>query len=142
LASLPAAGNRGGGRAHGSGEGVAGGGGQGRREHPGAFAHPRSYSALLEAVPSTVATGAGVGNGGGPVAAASGEGQGRGGGAARAAWRGECGVVVRSGGGRLEIERRRWPWSSAGRPWRRHAPVTKEGGGKKRSRLAGMWSRL
>jgi hypothetical protein len=46
-----------------------------------------------------------AGNGGGPVAAASGEGQGRGGGAVRAAWRGECGVVVRSGGGRPEMPR-------------------------------------
>jgi hypothetical protein len=100
LASLPAAGNRGGGRAHGSGEGVAGGGGQGRREHLGALVHPRSYSALLEVVPSTVAIGAGVGKGGGPMVtmlrrrAASGEGAG---GAAR----GDGGAdVVRLGGWR------------------------------------------
>jgi hypothetical protein len=55
--------------ARGSGEGVAGGGGQGRHEHPGALAHPRSYLALLEAVPSTVATGAGDSDGDGPMAA-------------------------------------------------------------------------
>jgi hypothetical protein len=41
-----------------------------------------------------------------------------------ATWYGERDGVVGSGGGRTEAMEQRWPWSLAGRPWRRRAPVT------------------